>query len=55
MKNSSELQSSYNVTQFLKTLSSCGSYFASGEETSSPLPIATGLRYISVSKWRQLN
>lgn len=55
MKNSSELQSSYNVTQFLKALSSCGSYFASGEGVSSPLPIGTRLRYIPVNKWRQLN
>lgn len=54
-KNSSELQSSYDVTQFLNMLHSCGSYFASGGETSSPLPIATKLCDIPVLKWQQLN
>lgn len=54
-KNSSELQSSYDVTQFLKMLHSCGSYFASGGEVSSPLPIATKLCDIPVLKWQQLN
>lgn len=54
-KNSSELQSSYDVTQFLKTLHSCRSYFASGGEASSPLPIAKKLCDIPVLKWQQLN
>lgn len=54
-KHTSKLQNSYNENEFLNELNSCGSYFASGEETSSPLPIATGLRYIPVNKWRQLN
>lgn len=54
-KNSSELQSSYDVTQFLKMLNSCDSDFASGGEVSSPLPIATKLCDIPVLKWQQLN
>lgn len=54
-KNSSKLQSSYDVTDFLNTLNSCGSYFASGGEDSSPLPIATKLCDIPVLKWQQLN
>ena len=54
-KNSSELQSSYDVTHFLEMLHSCGSYFASGGEVSSPLPIATKLCDIPVLKWQQLN
>lgn len=54
-KHTSKLQNSYNENEFLNELNSCGSYFASGEETSSPLPIATGLRYIPVNKWSQLN
>lgn len=54
-KNSSELQSSYDVAHFLNTLNSCGSYFASGGEDSSPLPIATKLCDIPVLKWQQLN
>lgn len=54
-KNSSELQSSYDVTHFLNMLHSCGSYFASGGEASSPLPIATKLCDIPVLKWQQLN
>lgn len=54
-KHTSKLQNSYNENEFLNELNSCGSYFASGEETSSPLPIATGLRYIPVNKWIQLN
>ena len=54
-KHTSKLQNSYNENEFLNELNSCGSYFASGEETSSSLPIATGLRYIPVNKWRQLN
>lgn len=54
-KHASNLQNSYNENEFLNELNSCGSYFASGEETSSPLPIATGLRYIPVNKWSQLN
>lgn len=54
-KNSSELQSSYDLTQFFKMLHSCGSYFASGGEVSSPLPIATKLCDIPVLKWQQLN
>ena len=54
-KHTSKLQNSYNENEFLNELNSCGSYFARGDETSSPLPIATGLRYIPVSKWRQLN
>nr|DAM27116.1 MAG TPA: hypothetical protein [Caudoviricetes sp.] len=51
-KNSSELQSSYDVTHFLEMLHSCGSYFASGGEVSSPLPIATKLCDIPVLKWQ---
>ena len=54
-KHTSKLQNSYNENEFLNELNSCGSYFASGDETSSPLPIATGLRYIPVNKWSQLN
>lgn len=54
-KHTSKLQNSYKENEFLNELNSCGSYFASGEETSSPLPIATGLRYIPVNKWSQLN
>ena len=54
-KHTSKLQNSYNEKEFLNELNSCGSYFASGDETSSPLPIATGLRYIPVNKWSQLN
>ena len=54
-KLSSISNNSYNITQFFNKLESCGSYFASGEEASSPLPIATGLRYIPVNKWKQLN
>lgn len=54
-KHTSKLQNSYNENEFLNELNSCGSYFTSGEETSSPLPIATGLRYIPVNKWSQLN
>lgn len=54
-KNSSELQSSYDITHFLEMLHSCGSYFASGGEVSSPLPIATKLCDIPVLKWQQLN
>lgn len=54
-KHTSKLQNSYNENEFLNELNSCGSYFASGDETSSPLPIATGLRYIPVNKWNQLN
>lgn len=54
-KHTSKLQNSYNENEFLNELNSCGSYFASGDETSSPLPIATGLRYIPVNKWQQLN
>lgn len=54
-KHTSKLQNSYKENEFLNELNSCGSYFASGEETSSSLPIATGLRYIPVNKWRQLN
>lgn len=54
-KHTSKLQDSYNENEFLNELNSCGSYFASGDETSSPLPIATRLRYIPVNKWRQLN
>ncbi len=54
-KHTSKLQNSYNENEFLNELNSCGSYFARGEETSSPLPIATGLRYIPVNKWSQLN
>ena len=54
-KHTSNLQNSYSENEFLNELNSCGSYFASGDETSSPLPIATGLRYIPVNKWRQLN
>lgn len=54
-KHTSKLQNSYNENEFLNELNSCGSYFASDDETSSPLPIATGLRYIPVNKWSQLN
>lgn len=54
-KHTSKLQNSYNENEFLNELNSCGSYFARGEETSSSLPIATGLCYIPVNKWRQLN
>lgn len=54
-KHTSNLQNSYSENEFLNELNSCGSYFASGDETSSPLPIATGLRYIPVNKWQQLN
>lgn len=54
-KHTSKLQNSYKENEFLNELNSCGSYFASGEETSSSLPIATGLRYIPVNKWSQLN
>lgn len=54
-KHTSKLQNSYKENEFLNELNSCGSYFASGEETSSPLPIAAGLRYIPVNKWSQLN
>lgn len=54
-KHASNLQNSYSENEFLNELNSCGSYFASGDETSSPLPIATGLRYIPVNKWSQLN
>lgn len=54
-KHTSKSQNSYNENEFLNELNSCGSYFARGEETSSSLPIATGLRYIPVNKWRQLN
>lgn len=54
-KRTSALQNSYNEKNFLKELNLCGSYFTRGEEASSPLPIGTGLRYISVSKWQQLN
>ena len=54
-KHTSKLQNSYRENEFLNELNSCGSYFARGEETSSPLPIATGLRYIPVNKWSQLN
>ena len=54
-KHTSKLQNSYKENEFLNELNSCGSYFASGDETSSPLPIATGLRYIPVNKWSQLN
>lgn len=54
-KHTSKLQNSYNENEFLNELNLCGSYFASGDETSSPLPIATGLRYIPVNKWSQIN
>lgn len=54
-KHTSKLQNSYSENEFLNELNSCGSYFARGEETSSSLPIATGLCYIPVNKWRQLN
>lgn len=54
-KHASKLQNSYSENEFLNELNLCGSYFASGEETSSSLPIATGLRYIPANKWRQLN
>lgn len=54
-KHTSNLQNSYSENKFLNELNSCGSYFARGEKTSSPLPIATGLRYIPVNKWSQLN
>lgn len=54
-KHTSKLQNSYSENEFLNELNLCGSYFASGDETSSPLPIATGLRYIPVNKWQQLN
>lgn len=54
-KHTSKLQNSYNENEFLNELNSCGSYFASGDETSSSLPIGTGLRYIPVDKWSQLN
>ena len=54
-KRTSNLQNSYSENEFLNELNSCGSYFVRGEEASSPLPIGTGLRYISTSKWQQLN
>ena len=54
-KHTSKLQNSYNENEFLNELNSCGSYFASGEETSSSLPIATRLRSIPFNKWSQLN
>ena len=54
-KRTSKLQNSYKENEFLNERNSCSSYFASGDETSSPLPIATGLRYIPVNKWSQLN
>lgn len=54
-KHTSNLQNIYSEKDFLNELNSCGSYFVRGEEASSSLPIGTGLRYISVSKWQQLN
>lgn len=54
-KHTSNLQNPYSEKEFFKELNSCGSYFVRGEEASSSLPIGTGLRHISVSKWQQLN
>lgn len=54
-KRTSSLQNSYKEKEFLEGLNSCGSYFERGEEVTSPLPIGTGLRYIPVDKWQQLN